>query len=106
QISFRNGFAPVPEPVVIPDGIVHPEMRDSPLVTGPLGIRFFVSVPLVRHDGTTIGTLAVLDVRPRDATEADLANLRDLAALAVAQLELRQETLRTTSDALPLDQRG
>ncbi|MFJ4221712.1 protein kinase [Curtobacterium luteum] len=106
KISFRNGFAPVPEPVVIPDGIAHPEMRDSPLVTGPLGIRFFVSVPLVRHDGTTIGTLAVLDVRPRDATEADLANLRDLAALAVAQLELRQETLRTTSDALPLDHRG
>ncbi|MFJ4297880.1 protein kinase [Curtobacterium sp. NPDC089689] len=104
KISFRNGFAPVPEPVVIPDGATHPEMRESPLVTGPLGIRFFVSVPLVKHDGTTIGTLAVLDAKPREATEGDLANLRDLAALAVAQLELRQESLRTTSDALPLDQ--
>ncbi|MGL3198501.1 MULTISPECIES: protein kinase domain-containing protein [Curtobacterium] len=103
KISFRNGFAPVPEPVVIPDGATHPEMRESPLVTGPLGIRFFVSVPLVKHDGTTIGTLAVLDAKPREATESDLANLRDLAALAVAQLELRQESLRTTSDALPLD---
>ncbi|WJX99901.1 GAF domain-containing serine/threonine-protein kinase [Curtobacterium sp. 458] len=103
KISFRNGFAPVPEPVVIPDGATHPEMRESPLVTGPLGIRFFVSVPLVKHDGTTIGTLAVLDAKPREATEGDLANLRDLAALAVAQLELRQESLRTTSDALPLD---
>ncbi len=62
-----------------------------------------MSVPLVKHDGTTIGTLAVLDAKPREATEGDLANLRDLAALAVAQLELRQESLRTTSDALPLD---
>ncbi|WP_181429230.1 GAF domain-containing serine/threonine-protein kinase [Curtobacterium sp. MCSS17_008] len=103
SISFRSGFAPVPVPVVIPDGSVHPEMRQSPLVTGPLGIRFYVSVPLLRHDGTAVGTLAVLDVRPREATEADLANLRDLAALAVTQLEIRQETLRTTSDALPLD---
>jgi len=103
NISFRSGFAPVPVPVVIPDGSVHPEMRQSPLVTGPLGIRFYVSVPLLRHDGTAVGTLAVLDVRPREASEADLANLRDLAALAVTQLELRQETLRTTSDALPLD---
>ncbi|UBQ03653.1 protein kinase domain-containing protein [Curtobacterium sp. TXMA1] len=103
NISFRSGFAPVPVPVVIPDGSVHPEMRQSPLVTGPLGIRFYVSVPLLRHDGTAVGTLAVLDVRAREASEADLANLRDLAALAVTQLELRQEGLRTTSDALPLD---
>jgi len=102
HISFRNGFAPVAVPVVIPDGSTHPEMRDSPLVTGPLGIRFYVSVPLLRHDGVPIGTLAVLDTRARTATEADLANLRDLAALAVAQLELRQESLRSTSDALPL----
>ncbi len=106
KISFRNGFAPVPEPVVIPDGAAHPEMRESPLVTGPLGIRFFVSVPLVKHDDTTIGTLAVLDAKPREATEGDLANLRDLAALAVAQLELRQESLRSTSDALPIDPRN
>ncbi|MBF4616152.1 protein kinase domain-containing protein [Curtobacterium sp. VKM Ac-1376] len=102
SISFRNGFAPIPVPVVIPDGSTHPEMRNSPLVTGPLGIRFYVSVPLVKHDGATIGTLAVLDTRPREATEADLANLRDLAALAVTQLEIRQESLRTTSDALPV----
>ncbi len=100
NITFRNGFAPVPVPVVIPDGAAHPEMRQSPLVTGPLGLRFYVSVPLLRHDGTAVGTLAVLDTRPREATEADLANLRDLAALAVTQLELRRESLRTTSDAL------
>ncbi|WP_186377326.1 protein kinase domain-containing protein [Curtobacterium pusillum] len=101
NISFRNGFAPVPVPVVIPDGSVHPEMQRSPLVTGPLGIRFYVSVPLVTHDGTAIGTLAVLDTRPRQATEADLANLHDLAALAVTQLEIRRESLRTTSESLP-----
>jgi serine/threonine protein kinase len=102
SISFRNGFAPVPVPVVIPDGSAHPEMQNSPLVTGPLGIRFYVSVPLVKHDGAAIGTLAVLDTRPREATEADLENLRDLAALAVTQLELRQESLRTTNESIPL----
>jgi serine/threonine protein kinase len=106
SISFRNGFAPVPVPVVIPDGSTHPEMQHSPLVTGPLGIRFYVSVPLVKHDGSAIGTLAVLDTRARQATEADLENLRDLAALAVTQLELRQESLRTTSESIPLGQRS
>lgn len=105
SISFRNGFAPVPVPVVIPDGSAHPEMQNSPLVTGPLGIRFYVSVPLVKHDGTAIGTLAVLDTKPRAATDADLENLRDLAALAVTQLELRQESLRTTNESIPVTRR-
>ncbi|ROS70173.1 serine/threonine protein kinase [Curtobacterium sp. PhB172] len=102
NINFGNGFAPVAVPVVIPDGSIHPDMQHSPLVTGALGIRFYVSVPLVRHDGVPIGTLAVLDTKPRQATEADLANLHDLAALAVTQLEIRQESLRTTSDSLPV----
>ncbi len=104
NINFGNGFAPVAVPVVIPDGSIHPDMQHSPLVTGALGIRFYVSVPLVRHDGVPIGTLAVLDTKPRQATEADLANLHDLAALAVTQLEIRQESLRTTSDSLPVAQ--
>jgi hypothetical protein len=60
----------------------------------------------VRHDGATVGTLAVLDSRPRTADEADMANLRDLAALAVTQLELRQESLRTTSDSVPIVRTG
>ncbi|MBF4609496.1 protein kinase domain-containing protein [Curtobacterium sp. VKM Ac-1393] len=106
SINFGNGFAPVAVPVVIPDGSIHPDMQHSPLVTGALGIRFYVSVPLVRHDGVPIGTLAVLDTKPRQATEADLANLHDLAALAVTQLEIRQESLRTTSDSLPVAQEG
>ncbi|MBF4576991.1 GAF domain-containing serine/threonine-protein kinase [Frondihabitans sp. VKM Ac-2883] len=89
-------------PVVIPDGTIHPEMRNSPLVTGSLGLRFYISVPVTRHDGQTIGTLSVLDVVARSVTEGELANLEDLAALAASQLELRQESLRTTSDALSL----
>jgi GAF domain-containing protein len=102
SITFTPGSALPSVPVVIPDGLAHPEMRHSPLVTGPLGVRFYVSVPLTRHDGHTIGTLSVLDTVPRTISDADLENLRDLAALAVTQLELRQESLRTTNESIPL----
>ena len=101
-LSFNWGSTLPSVPVVIADGLAHPDMRESPLVTGPLGVRSYVSVPLTRHDGQTIGTLSVLDVVPREVTEAELANLADLAALAVTQLELRQESLRSTSDSLSL----
>jgi serine/threonine protein kinase len=101
HITFNPGSALPTVPVVIRDGLTHPDMQHSPLVTGPLGVRFYISVPLTRHDGDTIGTLSVLDTVPRDVSDTDLTNLQDLAALAVTQLELRQESLRTTSDSLP-----
>jgi GAF domain-containing protein len=85
-------------PVVIADGSTDPRVKDSPLVTGPLGLRFYVGVPLTRHDGTTVGTLSVLDTVPRSASHSDIANLQDLAALVVAQLELRRESLRITNE--------
>jgi serine/threonine protein kinase len=104
DLSFNWGSKLPSVPIVIPDGLDHPDMRDNPLVTGPLGIRSYVSVPLTRHDGHTIGTLSVLNVVPRQVTAEELENLADLAGLAVTQLELRQESLRTaTSETLSLD---
>jgi serine/threonine protein kinase len=102
HITFNPGSALPTVPIIIRDGLTHPEMQRSPLVTGPLGVRFYISVPLTRHDGHTIGTLSVLDTIPRDVSDTDLTNLQDLAALAVTQLELRQESLRTTNDSLPI----
>jgi hypothetical protein len=40
----------------------------------------------------------VLGFVPGTASETDIANLEDLAALIVAQLEMRQHGLRTTGE--------
>jgi GAF domain-containing protein len=87
--------------MIVNDARSDPRTRDSSLVTGPIGVAFYAGVPLTRSDGTTIGTLAVLDTAPHETTALDVANLEDLAALVVAQLELRQEGIRVTNDALP-----
>ena len=51
-----------------------------------------------------IGTLSVLDVKPGTASDAEIANLQDLAAIIVAQLELRHEGLRMadSSGSIPV----
>ena len=90
------------EPVIIEDGQTDPRSQGSHLVTGPLGLRFYVGVPLKRSDGQTIGTLSVLDFTPRSASAAEVANLQDLAALVVAQLETRHEGLRTVEMTSPM----
>ncbi|WP_253259563.1 protein kinase domain-containing protein [Subtercola boreus] len=98
ELDLTMSSLPSAEPVVVEDARSDPRTREHVLVTGPLGMRFYVGVPLKRGDGTVIGTLCVMHFLPGTATGAEIANLQDLAALVVSQLELRQVGLRTTTE--------
>ena len=76
---------------VVPDARLDPRFRDSPLVTGEPGIRFYASAPLVAPARHKLGTLCVIDRVPRPAlTRRERAVLVRLAALAVDRMELRR----------------
>lgn len=77
------------EPWVIADALQDPRALANPLVVGELGLRFYLGVPLKTHDGFNLGTLCVIDRKPRATTEAEIATLTDLAAIVVDELELR-----------------
>ncbi len=103
QIDLSGPGAPRDEPYVIEDAMAYPELRETPLVRPPIGIRFYAGVPLRGSDRRTIGTLSVADFHPGSVAPDQLQNLEDLAALVVAQLELRQEGLRTTDAGIGND---
>jgi GAF domain-containing protein len=54
-------------------------------------------VPLKTKEGFGLGTLCVLDFEPRVISDDDIANLEDLAAMVMSQLELRLESRRALS---------
>jgi serine/threonine protein kinase len=90
---------PLPqETTVIEDAHQSPTARDSELVKGEVGLRFFAGVPLRRDGGEVIGTLSVFDTKPHTVTEIEIANLEDLGALVMAQLDLRRESRRMTGE--------
>ncbi len=66
-----------------------PRVADNPLVHGDLGIQFYAAAPLITPDGFRLGTVNVLDTVPHEVNDADLATLRDLAAIVMDELELR-----------------
>ena len=54
------------------------------------GVRAYVGLPLVMADGHAVGVLCVADTQPHDWSLEALDGLRDLAALAVTEIEWRR----------------
>jgi formate hydrogenlyase transcriptional activator len=54
-----------------------------------LGIRFYAAAPLRTHESLNLGTVWVLDQKPRELAPGEAEMLRALAALAMNQMELR-----------------
>ena len=54
-----------------------------------LDIRFYAAAPLRNHEGFNLGTVWVLDQKPRELASGEAEMLRALAALAMNQMELR-----------------
>lgn len=71
------------------DASVNPHVLADPAVAKEFGLEFYVAVPLVANDGTTIGLLTVLDFEKREITSAERATLEDLAAMAMTELDSR-----------------
>ena len=79
--------------LVVRDARSDERFATSPLVNAHPGVRFYAGVPLVTPEGHAIGTLCVLDDRPRDLSEGQALALRVLSRQVVAQLRLRRGRL-------------
>lgn len=78
------------QPLLIPDLSRDPRFAASPLLNGPLALRFYAGWPIRGADGCRAGTLCVFDRRPRRLRAADLAILDDLARFAAEEVQLAQ----------------
>ena len=80
----------------VPDATKDPRFADNPLVTQEPWIRFYAAAPLVSPQGFCLGTLCLIDSRPRDAlTPEAQSTLRDLAGLVMQELMFRRLCAQT-----------
>ncbi|WP_025128316.1 sensor domain-containing diguanylate cyclase [Pseudomonas sp. PH1b] len=60
--------------------------HDNPLVVGDPKIRFYAGCPLTVANGSKLGTLCLIDLKPRNLDDEERALLRDLARMAEQEL--------------------
>ena len=72
--------------LLIPDATQDLRFHDNPLVTGEPHIRFYAGRPLSAANGAKLGTLCLIDRKPRGFDAEDRALLHDLAQMAEQEL--------------------
>ena len=75
--------------VEIPDTLDDSRMADNPLCTGEAGFRFYAGAVLKGANGLPLGTLCVLDHKPRTLTDLQRRVLRVLSRHVMRELDLR-----------------
>lgn len=72
--------------LLIPDAHQDARFHDNPMVTGEPHVRFYAGCPLAAPNGTKLGTLCLIDRKPRTFDDEDRSLLRDLARMAEQEL--------------------
>ena len=78
--------------LVIEDATLDQRTKDNPLVTGAPHVRFYAGIPLHDSSGFALGTLCVIDYRPRSLTSEHLSLLKQIARQVEAQIDLGRRT--------------
>ncbi len=73
----------------VPDALADPRFAHNPLVTGEPGIRFYAGAPIVLAGGLRMGTLCVIDRRPRVLSDMQRQVLLELARVVAEGLQQR-----------------
>lgn len=79
NISFCGHAILGREIFCVQDTHCDPRFADNPLVTGPPRIRFYAGAPLTVNGAQRIGTLCIIDSRPRDFSAKEREFLRHMA---------------------------
>ncbi|WP_429196064.1 GAF domain-containing protein [Aeromonas veronii] len=102
DISFCGHAILQPDIMQVPDARLDPRFADNPLVIGPPHVVFYAGRPLRALDGVVLGTLCLVDNKPRQLDEKEWQDLNDFGLLVENTLHdlERRHQVRSLSNVL------
>ncbi len=107
DMTFCNHTISNPnEILVIPDSRQDPRFIDHPAVVNEPSVIFYAGVSLVTEEGHAIGTICVVDNKPRELTQRQLDLLKALANQVMKLLDLRKNNMNLAYIGKQLQERA
>ncbi|AWA28941.1 histidine kinase [Flavobacterium magnum] len=77
----------------VKDSRLDDRFHDNPLVVGEPHVVFYTGIPLLSPEGFALGTLCVIDDKPKELNEKQLKALKALSNQVVSLFELRKSKI-------------
>ncbi|MBW4609265.1 MAG: PAS domain S-box protein [Hassallia sp. WJT32-NPBG1] len=101
QMPRDIGFCPFciekGDALVIPDTLADERYASDPVVTSEPYVRFYAGVPLITPSGEAIGTVCIVDQKPREINHEQLEALKALSRVIIKELETRRNLTELAS---------
>lgn len=101
QMPRDIGFCPFcienGDSLVIPDTLADERYASASVVTSEPYVRFYAGVPLITPSKEAIGTVCIVDQKPRQITSEQLEALKALSRVIIRQLETRRNLAELAS---------
>ena len=90
RIAFCDGVIGGAQPLEIADAAHDIRFYDAVMVTNVSRVRFYAGMPLMTESGQAIGTLCVMDVRPRTLSRSQRSALSQLTNVVMRLFDARR----------------
>ena len=97
DIAFCNYTILGTQAFVVEDALKDARFSTNPLVTGPPGVRFYAGVPITTDSGYRVGAVCVSDTRPRQFSDADVAQLHKFGKIAEGLVAAHDQAVRAAA---------
>ena len=92
--------------LIVKDARRDERFHDNPLVTDEPFVIFYAGVPLISQNGYPLGTLCVIDDKPKELTEQQIGALRALSNQVMNLIELRKKKRQLQEKNLLLERKN
>jgi GAF domain-containing protein len=103
DMSFCAHTMQQTKPLIVEDASKDERFHDNALVTGAPNIRFYAGAPLRTPQGLGLGSVCIIDRRPRQLDDGQKEVLQCFAAMVMTTLELRRISRQISDQANDVD---